>query len=81
MPYQVTVGLSHGDEFLSPGRVVSDELGAAMLAEHPASLVRILHDDDLCDASCAHDSHAWSAPAPAPRASASALAPAVKTGE
>lgn len=62
MPYVVTAGVSHADEFLAPGTVLSDSLGAAVLVEHSdAVLVRIAHDDDLCAKDCAYADHPWNA--------------------
>lgn len=60
MPYVVTAGVSHADEFLAPGTVLSDKVGAEVLVEHSdAVLVRIAHDDDLCAKDCAHPDHPW----------------------
>lgn len=73
MPFVVKEVVSHdGREFRIPD-VVSDDLGNAILAEHPHAVVRIAYDLDLC-ANMIEESSS-SAPAPvapvmAPRQSA-----------
>ncbi len=47
MPFVVSVGLLHAGESYPAGSVVSDEVGAAMLADHPSHLARVQHDMDL----------------------------------
>ena len=52
MPFVVSVSVNHAGVFYDVGSRVSDELGASILEEHPSSLVRIAHDDDICLADC-----------------------------
>jgi hypothetical protein len=64
MPFVLNAGVNYAGDFFAPGSVVSDEIGAAMLVEHPSSLSRVLHDDDLCaamDDPCDAKSHPWNA--------------------
>ena len=66
MPYHVIAHINDEGVLgaLSPSAVVSDADGDRLLAEHPGSLTRIAHDEDMCavaETTCDHDSHAWNA--------------------
>lgn len=77
MPYQMNAGVADAGVFHALGTIVSDDDGARMLLEHPSSLTRIAHDDDLCVhmvGGCAHDSHDWNTTAPTRSSSSSSSA-------
>lgn len=66
MPYHVIAHIHDegGLGALSPASVVNDTDGARLLAEHPGSLTRVPHDEDMCAlhaSPCDHDSHGWNA--------------------
>lgn len=78
MPYQVNTGVDDAGSFLAPGTIVSDVHAGRLLEEHPSSLTRIVHDDDLCMhmvGGCEHDSHEWNAPPAKPAVSAPTITP------
>lgn len=63
MPFSIHGTISHNGETYERSHIVSDSLGSELLREHPALVVRVPHDDDLCatmrHGQCAHDEHPW----------------------
>ena len=74
MPFQIHGAITHYERDAQGGMtgkttsydrgdLVPDSLGAMLHEEHPGLVIRVEHDDDLCAKDCAHEVHAWNAPA------------------